>query len=284
MALGRGPWLRAAVLCHTGCERAGNEDNFCLAGHFRDCFDPAERDVFLKTVSRRKTEVFTVCDGMGGEAYGERASYIAAQTVCQGLPLLRGMTPLSWIERQVGEMQARVTADRAKNGALREGTTASFLILSGETAHIAGIGDSRIYLLRDSVLSQVTCDDTMAEAPDAAQLLKERGLSEQAAGSILTRYIGMQAPDIMGSFSYYAMPVFLGDRWLLCTDGLSDLLQEEAIARCLASASPEAAVRGCAELAMEYGGKDNITCMVVDVRRGRAPVRETDLADAITQT
>jgi serine/threonine protein phosphatase PrpC len=214
--------------------------------------------------------VFAVADGMGGHAAGEVASQVAVEAF--------GTSTSGGVEDE----EDLVEAVRAANQAVLDraddepelagmGTTLTALALVPAPADgtgpsslvIANVGDSRAYLFRDGDLTQLTRDHSLVE-----DLVQEGRLSPEEARThpqrnILTRVLGND-PDIEPDV-FRADPV-RGDRYLLCSDGLSNEVDDERAAAVLRRlADPDDAARELVRLANENGGRDNITVVVVDV-------------------
>jgi PPM family protein phosphatase len=210
--------------------------------------------------------LLAIADGMGGHAAGEVASAVAISAIA---PLDR--QNLSDGEAMLDALAAAVAAARstlhdmsvADPSVEGMGTTLTAMLWSGADVAVCHIGDSRAYLLRDGTLYQITRDHTLIQS-----LVDEGRLSPAAAANHPQRSLIIRA--LQGSTD--ADPdlgmheAFLGDRYLLCSDGLTDVVDDEAVAAALSSV-PDAdqAVRQLIELAIDNGGPDNITCIVADV-------------------
>jgi len=229
-----------------------------------------------------------VADGMGGHRAGEVASQIAIEE----LKALQQAGP--WAsEAAVGE--ALRAAFLQANRRIREmsagdrdlegmGTTLVALLEHGDSVHLANVGDSRAYLLRHGELSQVTVDHSLVQ-----ELVDEGRLRPEEAGrhpqrSIITRALGVDAEVEVDLFTYKLQP---GDRLLLCTDGLSGVVDETRIRNVLLRVpDPQHAAEQLVEMANESGGPDNITAIVLDTedRTARAGEATGDLGAGVTGT
>jgi PPM family protein phosphatase len=204
--------------------------------------------------------LFAVADGMGGHLGGEVASSIALEA-------------LKTLDRSDGLMQALVEEIQKANRRVLEkgqgdpalrgmGTTLTVLVAEGDKAHVAHVGDSRAYLLRDGSLKQLTEDHTLVQ-----RMVAEGRISPEEAGrhpqrSILTRAIGV---DEEVPVEQITLDVHGGDRLLLCTDGLTGMIGEERIQDVLETEpDPQAASDRLVDEANRAGGEDNITVVVVD--------------------
>jgi serine/threonine protein phosphatase PrpC len=225
-----------------------------------------------------ETPVAAVADGMGGHRAGEVASAIAMEE----LAALRGKGP--WpneraatddLKRAIVRANRRIreaaAGDRELNGM---GTTLVAMLEDGDSVHLANVGDSRAYLLREGELTQVTVDHTLVQ-----ELIDEGKLTPEDAErhpqrSMITRALGVDHEVEIDLFTYKLQP---GDRLLLCTDGLSGVLEPNQIRNVLLRVrdSQKAADRLVA-MANEGGGPDNITVIVVDTAEGAGEPDSTD--------
>lgn len=206
---------------------------------------------------------FAVADGMGGTEGGEVASALALDTlhryferVGDGLDLV-SEPGAALAQMRMAIRMAHRAVQRAAVGSLRDmGTTVVCLLVRGERALVAHVGDSRVYLARDGELSQLTRDHSLVAAMEAAGMPASPELAH-----IITQAVG-QGADAQPDLSI--VDVQEGDRFLLATDGLTDALDDDAIRRGL-SRSKDAA-RALATAAYEAGSRDNITALVVQAR------------------
>jgi serine/threonine protein phosphatase PrpC len=206
--------------------------------------------------------LLAVADGMGGMAAGDVASSIVIAAMApldEDVPgdalldVLRGS-----VETANQQLRETVEANPQMEGM---GTTLTALLFSGTRAGLVHIGDSRAYLLRDGEFGQITKDDTYVQ-----MLVDEGRISAEEAGShpqrsLLTR--AMDGRDLDPEYS--VRPVLPGDRYLICSDGLSGVVSEETIAEAMREyAAPLACVEWLVSLALRGGGPDNITVIVAD--------------------
>jgi len=206
--------------------------------------------------------LLAVADGMGGMAAGDVASNIVIAAMAPldedvpGDALLDALR--SSVEAANQQLRATVEANPQLEGM---GTTLTALLFSGTRAGLVHIGDSRAYLLRDGEFHQITKDDTYVQ-----MLVDEGRISSEEAGShpqrsLLTR--AMDGRDLDPEYS--VRPVLPGDRYLICSDGLSGVVSEETIGETLREyAEPEQCVERLVSLALRGGGPDNVTVIVAD--------------------
>jgi PPM family protein phosphatase len=231
--------LRYAARSDRGLIREGNEDSV-YAG----------------------PRLLAVADGMGGHVAGE----VASKIVIGALARLDEDRPT---DDPITELRD-ATADA--NGHLRElvaqdpqlegmGTTLTAMLFGGSRIGLVHVGDSRAYLLRAGQLVQITHDDTFVQA-----LIDEGRLTEEEAHTHPQRSLILRAlngADVEPDLSIREARI--GDRYLLCTDGLSGVVSAETMLDALQIADPQAAADRLVELALRGGGPDNVTCIVADV-------------------
>ena len=206
-------------------------------------------------------ETFVVADGMGGQAAGEVASQMLVETVKNFLPLVPEPWSEEILKKSIIESNAAILKKARENPQLQGmGTTATILHLYQSQAHFAHIGDSRLYRLRNLIFEQITEDDSYVETlvrsgnitPEEAQVHPMKNVLTQAVGAV---------DDIeveTGSFS-----VERGDIYLLCTDGLTNMVSDFDIGKILLESENPA--DDLIQAALDGGGHDNISVIVVKV-------------------
>ncbi|MGH8926980.1 MAG: PP2C family protein-serine/threonine phosphatase [Acidimicrobiia bacterium] len=201
--------------------------------------------------------VLMVADGMGGAIGGEIASALAVEHAMAG-----GGTP---VERVARANRAVVERTLAEPGLAGMGTTLT-LIEFGEdgVARIAHIGDSRAYLWHEGQMEQITEDHTIVAEQIAAGHLSPSDAASHPQRSILTRVLGIASEIEVDSMAIETAP---RDRFLICSDGLSNMVEDRRIAELLTKGTPEEATWSLIEEANRAGGHDNITVVVVDVEQ-----------------
>lgn len=260
----------AAVVCHKGCVRKNNEDNFSFNGD-RMKLDEMNEGAMISRSFADECQLYAVVDGMGGGDLGERASAIAASMLVDVLEELQAQQPEACLHQAMGQMSRAVAEDCRANNAEYEGTTCTALVIKGQTGYTCNVGDSRIYRLRSGSLEQLTQDHSLVwEAFQNGEMTREQA-RKSPMNNMITRYLGMdpdEAPEQFDSISQFG--VSEGDRYMLCSDGVSDMLSNQRIE--MVMGQPISALE-CATtlvaLALEEGGKDNSTCIVVDVKAAK---------------
>lgn len=234
--------IHAAARTHRGLRRTNNEDSAYLG--------------------RR---LLLVADGMGGAEFGEIASALVTRTMVYLDDHLTDMGIEQDLPAAVQFADARLERATAAHQELRGmGTTLTAMLMTGDRIGLAHVGDSRAYLLRNDRLEQVTRDDTYV------QMLAERGhlTPEEAAGhpqrNVLIKVLRGDGDGASAQLRIRtAKP---GDRYLLCSDGLSDYVDAADIERVLIQvADPGQAAEELVELTLRAGAPDNVTCVVGDV-------------------
>jgi serine/threonine protein phosphatase PrpC len=216
--------------------------------------------------------LFAVADGMGGAQAGEVASSLAAASVANGLGTFDRVAPSDAEKVVVGLIRDanRLVHQRATNDAAASGmgTTMTVALAAGDhTVTIGHVGDSRAYLLRDGSLEQLTDDHSLV-----AELVRRGELSPTEAEvhpqrSVITRALGTD-PDV--EIDVFSLEAQSGDVFLLCSDGLSTMVDAGAIAHILERnrGGLEGATRELIKAANESGGDDNITAVLFEIGDG----------------
>ncbi|MFK0117411.1 Stp1/IreP family PP2C-type Ser/Thr phosphatase [Streptomyces sp. NPDC090994] len=233
--------LRFAAGSHKGMIREGNEDSG-YAG----------------------PRLLAIADGMGGQAAGEVASSEVISTIValdDDVPGSDILTSLGTaVQRANDQLRQMVEEDPSLEGM---GTTLTALLWTGQRLGMVHVGDSRAYLLRDGVLTQITQDHTWVQ-----RLVDEGRITEEEAGTHPQRSLLMRA---LGSGDHVEPDLSIrevraGDRYLICSDGLSGVVSHQTMEDTLASyQGPQETVQELIQLALRGGGPDNITVIIADV-------------------
>jgi protein phosphatase len=214
------------------------------------------------------TSLFVVADGIGGFEAGEVASSIAVET-------LKELGPGESFDDTIQEANRRILSTAREDEKFSGmGTTVVAIRFAGTdeepAAEIAHVGDSRAYLLRDGELQPLTEDHSLvAELVRSGDLTRAQA-AEHPQKNLITRALGAEEAVEVDTTR---IPVETGDRILLCSDGLSDMVPEDRISEVLSEPSqdPETPVRQLLTEALEAGGTDNITLVLVDVKKQERP-------------
>lgn len=206
-----------------------------------------------------KLRLYGVADGMGGHKGGEVASTSARDNL---LRELEGKTPsVAALSGAIEEVNRQIYHQQEHDDALTGmGTTLSVLWMSDNFVYIGHVGDSRVYLLRDGEFKQMTLDHSLVE-----QLVREGVLTEEEAQNHPMRYIITRA---IGTDESVEVDVVVeerrkGDLWLACSDGLHGLVDDRQMRDALRQYAPEKAADVLLKAALDAGGRDNVTLVIV---------------------
>jgi len=257
--------LRSSARTNTGKLRDNNEDNVHLW-------------------SRDHLVLAIVADGMGGAAAGEEASRIAVETIQEGLadPVTTETDPQMFLDEDSLTDRMRHAIRTANLTIVQRaerfsefkgmGTTVTMVMVRNTYAVIGHVGDSRAYLVdgRDGHIIQVTADHSFVQALVSAGHISEEEAEDHPMKNVLYRALG-QARDVEIDIYYERLQI--GDRLVLCSDGLTLHVKPEEIAQItLAADNPEEASQKLIELANTRGGRDNISVIVIKVEEDDAPI------------
>ena len=234
-----------------GYARENNEDCYGIAAD-----RPGRKDVASKGY------LHVVADGMGGHAAGQEASHLAVRLVLEGYyddpatDILQSLRDA--ISRANAEVWEAASGDRELTGM---GTTLVVAVVKGGSLYLANVGDSRVYLVRDGRIRQLTRDHSWVAEQVRASILKPEGARRHPFRNVITRSVGAQ-PDVK-------VDVFLeklqhGDRVLLCTDGVTAVLADRELADLVANAdSARESVTAIMNLIGERQGNDDHTVLII---------------------
>lgn len=245
-----------------GLIREMNQDNLYANG----CMRVNPRDAALFSCSDISSQgLYAVCDGMGGEQLGEEASLI-------GVRRLSGTNPQGFPEMAdeiLRSANAEICRLMREHGNVRIGTTFAALSVADGRAHAVNIGDSRCYLYRAGKLEQLSRDHTQTQRLIDMGLLSKTEARRHPDRHKLTQHLGIFPEEmIIEPYLSGAIEVLANDLFLLCSDGLTDMLTDEEILLELnADGDVGRKAEGLYELAMGHGGKDNITVILVQARK-----------------
>ena len=265
--------LNAFGLTDVGRKRKHNEDAYLL---------DAERGLFV------------VADGMGGHAAGEVASRLTVESIQEFISGTEddhdNTWPFGYNNRySVDGNRLSTAVERANEKVMRAvvnrpelkgmGTTVVAALFDEKRATLVHVGDSRAYLLRESELRRLTDDHSWVQEQVNAGILSEDEARSHPLKNVVTRALG---GGMNVAVDLIEIPVGGGDRFLLCSDGLTGMVSDEEITSALSSLrSLEEIVRGLIDLANERGGVDNITAIVVEVKSGQpaeGPKKPVDIS------
>lgn len=274
--------LSVAAATHAGMRGKTNEDRYSVSA-------------YTSAGSGTPALLAIVSDGIGGHRAGEVAAEIAVEAISRKIAAQEPDDPVNALRAALHEASQAVLSqaesDQDRKGM---GATAACCWIIGDQLYTVTVGDSRIYLLRDGRIQQLSVDHTwIQDAIDQGLLTAGQGKNHPNA-HVIRRYLGSKQPLLpdtrlrlqAGESDEQAEAnqgtrLLPGDRLLLCSDGLTDLVEDEEINSHLAQGAPEPALRALIDLANSRGGHDNITLVCLEMppvtaktTAGEAPRRE----------
>ena len=244
----------AVMQTDPGCVRETNEDS---VKYFRPT-DPAEL--------ARKGVIAIVADGMGGHSAGEVASRIATEVI-KNVYYETDKEATESLRDALGaanhEIHAASLADKAREGM---GTTCAALVLQNGSAHCAYVGDTRLYLIRGGEIYVMTEDHSAVMEMVHMGILTLEQARHHEDKNVIIRALGSQ-PEVEVSVWSEPFPVREGDKFLLCSDGLSDLVSDDDIKQTVLAGDSHSAAEGLIALAKERGGYDNVTVGILSIEK-----------------
>jgi PPM family protein phosphatase len=230
-----------------------------------------------------------VCDGMGGHQNGREASTLAVQAIVGAFanapaPVVaaRGVRGRELLQEAIIAANARVCALGASASKQeRPGCTVVAILMHPDGVEVAHVGDSRCYLIQGDQIFQITKDHTVVQKLVDAGLLTPAQAAVHPDANQILRALG-SSPEVEVEVRAQTIPVASGDTFVLCSDGLSDLVNPKEVLRVVSAAPPARAVGELVDLANARGGHDNVTIMILRVRDSSGTARE--VAPTVAQT
>ncbi len=255
--------LSAALKSGKGNVRTNNEDAYYFNGRFTD-ISVMDQETSLYNACLDDTALFAICDGMGGHENGELASYTAVSRMAELQQALNSTdfstATIQWVE-ETNEAINKATNDG--------GCTLALLFLCSEMVHIAHMGDSRVYRYHQDKLIRMTRDHSKLQVLLDAGIITEKEAKTYPQRHVITRALGMNGEDNGKCLPTIQNPVAAEDhdRYIICCDGVTDMLSDEQIERLLAcSKTVEECTDAIYQAALEAGGKDNTTVIVIELQ------------------
>jgi len=274
-----GTRIWVAARSEVGRVRKINEDAFVVADLTTGrSLEPAAGDGELEVGPRGI--LLSLSDGMGGHAAGEVASALVLESVRASLSGAPEGEPVELtVTTAIAAANAAVRRNAAEEGKRGMGATLTVVLVRATEAFIVEVGDSRAYLVRGEALQQLTRDQTLVQflvetgalSADEARTSKRKNILLQAVG---------HAEELKVAIS--RLQLRRGDRFLLCSDGLSNAIPDDELQRLLLGDDPVVACRNLVDLSNERGGADNLTAVVAQVTGDGLP--EATPAESIAQT
>lgn len=268
--------LHISAQTHPGLGKRQNEDRYAVSS-----FQLSEQD--------RTPVVFAILsDGIGGHQSGEIAAEMAVETICQLVAQSDGLQPLVLLEHAI-QSTSDAIAFKARDNNLRlgMGTTCACAWVIGWQLFIASVGDSRVYLLRNGQLRQLTTDHTWVQEAIDKGILSKDGARHHPNMHVIRQYLGSSKPPLADTRlrltsdetdtqarSNQGQRLLPGDLILMCTDGLTDVVGDGQILMAVNGKELEAAARQLINEACAANAQDNITVVLMLVpQEASRPVR-----------
>ncbi|MEN6326433.1 MAG: Stp1/IreP family PP2C-type Ser/Thr phosphatase [Syntrophomonas sp.] len=235
--------MKAVGISEIGLVRQKNEDSFLVD---------------------QEHGLFAVCDGMGGHKAGEVASCLAVQTIAGNVSFKTADEAREALTSAIEKANVIIHQEGLENIDLQDmGTTVTAVAFIDDQMVVAHVGDSSLFLIHNNSIAKITRDHTLAEKMVTDGLLQVEELRRNAYNHILTRAVGTTENIVIDIF---VREIAGGDIILLCTDGLTDLLEEQDIKRIVAAQNDlNQAAQDLINLALTRGGHDNITTVLISV-------------------
>jgi serine/threonine protein phosphatase PrpC len=246
--------LRATAFTHQGAVRAANED--CIAIGDWVTSEPMAAPLVLERATGAPL-IAVVADGMGGHAAGEVASRIAAERLAALASRVGDEAGLANLLRDVNAELFEAMREQPRLRGM--GTTVAGVSIAPAGTLVFNVGDSRVYRIAEGALVQLSTDDT--PGPKLAD-----GRTAAMTSHLITQSLGGAYEEVGIEPHLLSAPLAPRERYLLCSDGLSDLLTRDEIEAELA-ADNQSSVQALFEAAMARGGRDNISIIMLDLRR-----------------
>ena len=245
-----------AAVCSPGLHREKNQDNLWCGGVYLEC----ENNGLAKTIhgseDAEKQPIFAVFDGLGGETDGEQAAWIAAFTFDRFLVNRINKCRKTFLREAFDSMNDAVCSYAISNRINQMGATAVVLFIKENVVSVCNLGDSRAYLYRKGELTLLSKDHVSR--------------FESAGKPYLTQFLGISQDEFMIEPFVYEIAFRKGDRYLLCSDGLTDMVSETEISSVLSLYDrPARVAENLLKAALAAGGRDNITVITCDVIAGQ---------------
>lgn len=264
--------VEACVVSHTGLVRANNEDNFYLNGIY---MQENESDNSVKsTISHvGKEHIFAVCDGMGGQKFGEKASLASVKMLKKLHDKIRENEGhkdidiiVKWLSSYVLKANEYIFNMSLENGS-RMGTTFACLVVYENHAVALNIGDSRVYFVRNGEIRQISTDHTEAQRLIRLGVLTPESARNHKSKHCLSRHFGISPEEgILEADVSEIIDIEQGDIFLICSDGLTDMIDEQGIRKILLGKQECSQLcSALVEEALKKGGVDNITSLLISI-------------------
>ena len=269
--------FETATASHAGMKGKQNEDRFSVT-HF-----------WINRNKRKPSMLIVLCDGIGGHRAGEVAAEIGVRVITEVVADGDPNQPLRTLEEAVNQAnQAIYAASTSDQGRLGMGTTCACAWIMDGRLFTVNLGDSRIYLLRDGHIVQLTTDHTWIQEALDAGILTDSAQSDHPNAHVIRRYLGSEKPPEPDfrlwffegegddeAFANQGLQLMVGDILLVCSDGLTDLVSDEDIQEVVLSLPLYQSPDRLISLANTRGGHDNTTVVLLRIPNGTRKLNVT---------
>lgn len=242
--------IHYSCLSHIGNVRSINQDNFICAGRYMDMGDMPIEFPLCGTKTSKDIPVFGIFDGMGGEECGEIASYIASKAASS---IEIGKDAIADLSQFCQKANNNICDYATMHEITAMGTTAAMLVFTKKEVVLCNIGDSKIFRLCNKTLEQISVDHVTVAAFGVKPPLSQN--------------LGIPPNEIIIDPHFARGSYNDGDVYLICSDGLTDMVSTDEITEVLVSKPVEEAITQLLDKALANGGKDNITIILCKIER-----------------
>ncbi len=239
---------------------------------------------YFGSFSGRYGTLLIVCDGMGGHEGGEIASRLAVETINNHFEHLGSdFNPKEELIKAIEKANfVIIEAGKTRKELAEMGSTVVMALIKDDFAYTANLGDSRIYLIKNGSISQITKDHSLVQQMIDSDLISPEEAQHHPKKNVITKALGIEdnvEPEIIKPFKLTP-----NDCLILCTDGLTNHVNdEEILALCISNSSQDAAEK-LVDLANERGGTDNITVQILKVHERKSPVKGNGISKSVYLT
>ena len=257
--------IDAAVCSNMGKVRKNNEDNFYFNGLYMDESQRNSGGLFNLEVAE-PIQIYAVCDGMGGEEGGEDASITAVRALMQYAKTTHKANGTEQLKELLQKISDTIE-DNAKKKGFHSGTTIAMVVICDDTIRIVHVGDSRVYCFENGNLNRMTVDHSEVQRMYSMGLITREEMDTHPKRHVISQFLGMPRSDAMVAPTISERKKLqVGQRYLICSDGLTDMVKDPEIERILGSAvNAEDAAKQLTIAALHNGGKDNVTSICLFV-------------------
>lgn len=250
----------SVVICGAGKVRPENQDNYYMNGAYKA--DPSDNTTHRIQSRASDQALYAVADGMGGEKHGELASFMTVRAM-DSIDRTGGSDAIvSYLLDRNAEICRFIEA----HGGVRSGSTFVGLCMNGDTADLVNIGDSRAYMLRDSHFWQISKDHTVVQRMLNMGIITKEQMRTHPERHKLSQNLGIFPDEMIIEPHTSRATLMEGDLFLLCSDGLYEMVEDEKIEDILLhSANISDMATELYTSAIDMGGVDNITVLLIKV-------------------